>query len=67
MEEINKCLSCGKKLKLINMDWRNRKYHKACWKRKQDIEAGEAILIEYLLKEGMIYKTTNRKPIETYM
>jgi hypothetical protein len=57
MDEVNKCLSCGKKLKLINMDWRTRKYHKTCYKKKQDIEAGEAILIEYLLKEKLIYKS----------
>lgn len=56
MEETMKCLSCNKKLKLINMDWRTRKYHKKCYKLKQELEAGDAILMEYLLKEKMIYK-----------
>ena len=53
MEEP-KCLSCKKKLTLIKMDWTSRKYHKKCWKLKQELEAGDFLLYDYLMKEKMI-------------
>ena len=44
------CDYCKKKLnpfvKLI--DWSGRKYHKVCYKKKENMEAGEYIMNEYL-------------------
>lgn len=45
---MTNCLYCKKPLRKFTKtyDWDNRKYHRKCWKEKQDIE-----YIKYLLKK----------------
>ena len=40
IEHINICFACSKKLRnfTVNLDWKERQYHKSCFKRRHQFE-----------------------------
>lgn len=36
LEEKRKCILCGKKLRSIGSDWKDRKFHKTCYKKRNE-------------------------------
>lgn len=43
---MENCLYCGKKLLPFKNDWKYRKYHKTCYKKKQE-EIRYQLFLEY--------------------
>ena len=58
IDHTTHCLACSKKLRYfsVNLDWKNRQYHKSCFKRKQAEYFAEIELEDYMMAQGYLKK-----------